>query len=58
MIRVNHLDVADDARFRDEPLRFLVAADDPEGAALLRARIGEMRGSGELDAIIARMRLD
>jgi len=58
MIRVNHLDTADDARFRDEPLRFLVAADDPEGATALRARIGEMRDTGELDAIIRRMRLE
>ena len=58
MIRVNHLDVADGARFRDEPLRFLVAADDPDGASELRERVDEMRGSGELDAIVERMRLE
>ena len=58
MIRVNHLDVADDATFRDESLRFLVAADDPAGAEAIRTRVAEMRQNGELDAIVARMRLE
>lgn len=58
MIRVNHLDIADGATFRDEPLRFLVAADDPEGAVVIRARIDDMRANGELDAIVERMRLE
>jgi len=58
MIRKNGLDIADAAVFRDEPLRFLVAAGDPDAAAELRARIDEMRASGELAEIVARMRLE
>jgi len=58
MIRKNGLEIADAAVFRDEPLRFLVAAGDPDAAAALRARIEEMRASGELAEIVARMRLD
>lgn len=57
MIRVNNLDVADGARFRDEPLRLLIAAGDPETAEVLRAQVAEMRAHGELEAIVARMRL-
>jgi len=58
MIRKNGLEIADGAVFRDEPMRFLVAAGDPEAAAELRARVEEMRASGELAEIVARMRLD
>jgi uncharacterized FlgJ-related protein len=58
IIRVNGLDIADDAAFRDEPIRFLVGANDDEAAATLRREIEEMRTSGELAEIIARMRLD
>ena len=58
MIRTNKLDVADDAVFRDEPMRFLVGAADAEAAAALRAELGKLRANGELAEIVERMRLD
>jgi len=58
MIRVNGLDLADDAVFRDEPMRFLVGAADEAAAAELRSGIEAMRQSGELARIIERMRLN
>jgi uncharacterized FlgJ-related protein len=58
IIRVNGLDIADDAVFRDEPIRFLVGAEDGQEAAKIRQEIEAMRSSGELAEIIARMRLD
>ena len=58
IIRVNNLDIADDAVFRDEPLRFLVGAGDPESAKALRAEIEKLRASGELEEIVERMRLE
>jgi Bax protein len=58
IIRVNKLDVADDAVFRDEPMRFLVSAPGDEAAAKLRKEIEGLRKSGELAKIIARMRLE
>jgi len=58
IIRVNRLDLADDAVFRDEPMRFLVSAPGEEAAAKLRVEIEELRKSGELARIVARMRLE
>jgi Bax protein len=58
IMRVNKLDKADDAVFRDEPIRFIVGAQSEEKAAELRKEIEGMRTSGELDKIIARMRLE
>jgi uncharacterized FlgJ-related protein len=58
MIRVNKLDIADGAEFRDEPLRFLVGAENEEAAEELRGEIENMRKSGELAKIVARMRLE
>ena len=58
IIRVNNLDIADDAVFRDEPLHFLVGAGDPESAKALRAEIEKLRASGELEEIVERMRLE
>ena len=58
IMRVNKLDVADDAVFRDEPRRFIVGADGEEDAARIRKDIERMRASGELAQIIARMQLD
>ena len=58
IIRVNNLDIADDAVFRDEPLRFLVGAGDPESAQALRTEIERLRASGELEEIVERMRLE
>ena len=58
MIRVNNLSIADDASFRDEPIRFLIGAPNETEAAELRSRIEEMRKTGELEQTIARMRLE
>jgi len=58
MIRVNRLDLADNAVFRAEPMRFLVGAADEAAAAELRGNIEAMRASGELSKIIERMRLE
>jgi len=58
MIRANHLYIADDAVFRDEPLRFIMTENDPDAAAELRSDIDRMGESGELEEIIVRMRLD
>jgi uncharacterized FlgJ-related protein len=58
MIRVNRLDIADGAIFRDEPMRFVVGAENAAAAAELREEIAELRASGDLDLIIARMRLE
>lgn len=57
IIRVNGLAIADDARFRDEPMRFAVGAESTERAAELRTEIERLRAFGELVQIIQRMRL-
>jgi uncharacterized FlgJ-related protein len=57
IIRVNGLDIADDAVFRDEEMRFVVGAENDEAAAQLRTEIEKLRATGELEIIIARMRL-
>jgi len=58
IIRVNKLDLADGARFRDEPMRFIVGADGDEAAEQLRIELEELRASGELETMIERMRLE
>ncbi len=58
IIRVNGLDIADGAIFRDEPMRFVIGAENAAAAAELRDEIEELRASGDLDLIIARMRLE
>jgi Bax protein len=58
IIRVNKLDIADDAVFRDEPMSFLVSAENETAALKLREEIEALRKSGELATIIARMRLE
>ena len=58
IIRVNGLDIADNAVFRDEPLRFSIGAEDEAAAEALRRDIEAMRAAGELAHIIARMRLE
>jgi Bax protein len=58
IIRVNNLDIADNAVFRDEPIIFLVGATDQATAAKLRVEIETMRKSGELNRIIERMQLE
>ncbi len=58
IIRVNGLDIADNAVFRDEPLRFSIGAEDEAAAEALAREIEAMRASGELASIVARMRLE
>jgi hypothetical protein len=58
IMRVNNLAIADDAVFRDEPMRFMVPAESPEDAAKLRREIEVLRNSGELTKIISRMQLE
>ena len=58
IIRVNKLDIADDAVFRDEPMRYVVPAEDQADAVKLREEIEALRESGELEKIIARMQLE
>ena len=58
MIRANRLEAADGAVFRDESIRFVLGAAGEAAAEKLRADIEAMRRSGELERIIARMRLE
>jgi hypothetical protein len=58
IIRVNGLDIADGAVFRDEPMRFVLGAADQKAAAKLRKDIEAMRKSGEIKKIVERMRLE
>jgi Bax protein len=58
IIRKNRLQVADNAVFKDEPMRFVLGAPDAAAAQKLRADIEAMRKSGELEKIRARMRLE
>ena len=58
IIRTNNLDIADQAVLRQEPMRFLVGADDQEEAETIRRDIEAARATGELDAIVARMNLE
>ena len=58
IIRTNELQIADDAVMRNEPMRFAVGAADEQAASELRAELEELRDSGELAAIVQRMRLD
>jgi uncharacterized FlgJ-related protein len=58
IIRGNDLELTDGARFRDEPIRFVVGADGDDAAIELRKEIDELRANGELDTIVERMRLE
>lgn len=58
IIRVNKLDIADDAEFRNEPMRFAIGADGMDAAEALRRDISGMRDSGELAQVVERMRLE
>jgi len=57
IITVNKLDLADDAKLRDEPMRLLISVESPEAAAEMRSEIEAKRASGELAEIVGRMRL-
>ena len=56
--RVNKLDLADGAVFRDEQARFLIVTDSVEETNALRIRLAEMRNNGALDQIYQEMRLE
>lgn len=58
IISYNDLDRADQAVLRDEPMRFVVTAEDDAEVAAMEAELDEMRANGELQAIYERMRLD
>lgn len=58
IIRVNGLEIADQASFRDEAMRFAVAAESQQEATELRQEIKRMRSSGQLTRVIERMRLE
>jgi Bax protein len=58
IMRVNKLELADDAVFRDEPIRFIVPANSEADAAAIEERIAAARESGEIEKIVARMRLE
>ena len=58
IMRVNRLTIADDAVFRDEPMRFIIGAENEAAAADLRKQVERLRASGELAQIVARMRLE
>jgi uncharacterized FlgJ-related protein len=58
IMRVNRLTIADDAVFRDEPMRFIIGAENEAAAVDLRKEIERLRASGELAQIVARMRLE
>ncbi|MDT8438650.1 MAG: glucosaminidase domain-containing protein [Wenzhouxiangellaceae bacterium] len=58
MIRVNRLDLADDAKFRDQPRRFIVGARNAQAAQALDKELQAMRAAGEVERIVERMRLD
>jgi len=58
IMRVNRLTIADDAVFRDEPMRFIIGAENEAAAVDLRKEVERLRASGELAKIVARMRLE
>ena len=58
IIRVNKLNIADDAVFRDETMKFVVGAASQEEAVELRQRLDTLRMSGELSRIISEMSLE
>jgi len=58
IIRVNNFDKADDAVFRDEPVRFIVMRATSEEAEETRRKIEEMRANGQIAEIVERMRLE
>ncbi|KAA9130303.1 hypothetical protein F3N42_13270 [Marinihelvus fidelis] len=58
IISHNGLDEADDVELRDEPMHFVVVADDQAAVADIETELDQMRESGELVTIYERMRLD
>lgn len=58
IIRFNKLDIADDAAFRDETLKFVVGAASEEEAVDIRRQLDKLRMNGELSQIIKEMNLE
>lgn len=58
IINVNRLNIADEAVFRTEPMRFVLGAAGQAAAVKLRKDIEAMRKSGEIEKIVNRMRLN
>jgi len=58
IMRVNKLDLADNAVFRDEPLYFLLSEQTQEDVEKTKARIADATKSGEIEEILERMRLE
>ncbi len=58
IIRTNHFDLADSVTQRKEPLGFAFGVADEEAAQRARARIEELRKSGEFEEIVSRMQLE
>ena len=58
IMRVNKLNLADHAVFKDEPLYFLLSEQSPEDVEKMKARIAAAQESGELAEIIERMKLE
>lgn len=57
IIRVNKLDIADNATLRDEPMRFIIGAADKQDAIRVRKEVDAMGKSGQLGLIIEQMAL-
>jgi uncharacterized FlgJ-related protein len=58
IIRSNRFDLADRARFREEPLALAVLAADEQEAEALRAELEDLRRSGAIESWYQQMRLD
>ncbi len=58
IMRVNKLDMADNAVFRDEPMYFLISEESQEDVEKTRARIANAVESGLAAEIVERMRLE
>ena len=58
IMRVNKLDLADNAVFSDEPMYFLISEETPEEVEKTKARIAAAVKSGEAVEILERMRLE
>ena len=58
IMRVNKLDIADNAVFRDEPMRFLLSEQSPEEVDKTKRELARAKENGELTEIIQRMRLE
>lgn len=58
IIEVNNLAAADDARLRDEPIRYLIGTSSETETREVREQLEQMRQTGELNELIKNMELD